>query len=235
MKKQEQSFLINSGCKASEIIASDPQMIRLIETLGIPMGFGDMTVGQLCSKDGMPVELFTALANMVAHPGYRPDPDDLNENDLSFILKYLEATHRNYMNISLPNLHANVHKIAALCNDETKMMVNQFFDDYDAEMKRHIESEESEEFAYIRGLLSGIAPDDRTVDSFLEQHDDVEVKLDDFKNIIVKYVPQECNIPERYLAVIQMLHIADELSFHTRIEEQLLFPLAIKLEKRLRG
>ena len=53
MNKKEQQYLISPDSKASEVILSSPKMVRLIQSLGIPLGFGDISIGQLCRNSGI--------------------------------------------------------------------------------------------------------------------------------------------------------------------------------------
>lgn len=233
MNKMEQQYLISPDSKASEVILSSPKMVRLIQSLGIPLGFGDISIGQLCRNSGISEALFTALSNMLLHPDYKPDIAGFTVDDANLLVKYLETSHSYYRNVSFPQVHANVHKIAALCAPETSMIVNRFFDEYDAEMTRHISNEENGAFAFIQKVLAGNPVDFTNDESSLGHHDDVQIKIEDFKSIIAKYIPQECNCPERYNAVIQMMHISDDLHFHTRVEDGLLFPLVSKIRSEL--
>ncbi len=224
---------ISSEQKLSDVVSSNPEMVQMLQLLRIPLGFGDMSIGQICSRNKLSENFFLALVNMLSNPDYAPNVSTLSSDDALAIIEFLEASHSTYRHTILPSLHANVHKIAELCSADTKSLVNRFFDEYDAEMNRHIESEEENEFNYIKRLILGQITDEMSITKIIKQHDDAETKIEDFKNIILKYVPEECNLSERYLAVIQMIHIANDLSFHTRIEECLLYPLAVKLESGL--
>lgn len=228
---EHNNFLINPGRKASDVIASYPEIVSLVKTFGIPLGFGDITLGQLCERNSVPENLFIALCNMLLYSDYEPDTDRLGTEDLMPIVSFLESSHSYYRQVLFPQLHSDVHKIAELCPHETKALVNRFFDEYDEEMSRHIDSEEQNEFRYIRDLVEGRISNGSTISGLGGQHDDAEVKLEDFKNIITKYVPEECNIPERYTAVIKMIHIEKQLRFHTRVEDCILQPLVRRIEK----
>lgn len=226
--------VIKSDTKAAVLIGSDPKMVNLCMELGIKLGFGDISVGQLCEHNGISVDLFVSFCKLMSSPSFIPDTTMLDDNDIAVILRFLERFHSEYRQSALPQLHANVHKIAEQCPREIKIVVNSFFDDFDAEMTRHMENEEKGQFSYIKGLLAGSVREGESLDSFIDLHDDVEVKLEDFKNILLKYVPENCDIAERYIAIIQAMHIADALHFHTKVEDRLLYPLASELEKRIR-
>lgn len=234
MNENRHKVYISSEHKLADIVSSKPEMVKMLQLLKIPLGFGDMSIGQICSRNKLSENLFLALANMLVNPDYAPNVLTLGTDDALTIIEFLEASHSAYRHSILPSLHANVHKIAELCTEETKSLVNHFFDEYDAEMTRHIENEEENEFNYIKRLALGQITDEMSIIQIIKQHDDAETKIEDFKNIILKYVPEECNISDRYLAVIQMIHIANDLSFHTRIEEWLLYPLVVKLESELK-
>lgn len=229
MKNKEKSHLINPVCRASDVILSNPRMVRLIQAIGIPLGFGDVTIEQLCMKNGMSGALFTALCNMLLHTDYSPDVSKFSVDDAQILLRYLKSTHSYYRNMLLPQLHSNVHKIASLCRHETSLLVNRFFDDYDVEMEKHISHEENVVFAQIEEILDGSMKPIMMDHPSPWQHDDVETKIEDFMSIIAKYLPESCNCQERYLSIIQMMDISEDLHFHARIEDDLLFPLISRL------
>ena len=222
---------INPSSKLSELIGSDAVMVRFIYRLGISFGFGDATVASVCRRYGISEKLFIQLYKMHADSRYRPDASDMDTGDFIAVLDFLSRSHDNYMHKLFPPLHANVHEMMDRCAPETSAVVNRFFDEYVEEMDRHCRYEEEVQFPYLRALSEGRRVDGVSVNEFRKQHSEVEEKLDDFRNIVMKYLPESCDGNSRFYALLELCDITEDLRCHMLLEEYVLFPLAERLEK----
>ena len=66
-----------------------------------------------------------------------------------------------------------------------------------------------------------------------DDHNDLEEKLFDLKNLIIKFLPpvRRKDLLEKLL--IELFRLEEDLEDHSRIEEQVLVPKIIELEKKI--
>jgi len=83
----------------------------------------------------------------------------------------------------------------------------------------------------VQALLEKRRVDGYNILCFEDNHSDIDGKLCDLKNIIIKYLPENCSAKLRYEVLSDIFRFEEDLSRHTVIENQILIPLVEKLEK----
>ena len=114
-----------------------------------------------------------------------------------------------------------------------RKLIDKFYDDYDSEINNHFLFEESIVFPYIEKLAEqekGSNSDFR-ISNFEDNHSNVGEKLNDLKNIIIKYLPEEYSSPLRFDILKDIYNLEKELQKHSLIENRLLVSLVQKIEK----
>ena len=94
-------------------------------------------------------------------------------------------------------------------------------------MIRHFDYEEVTVFPYISNMVKGARPGDYEIGVFRENHSNIDDKLNDLKNIIMKYLPDM-----RIRVLFGIFALEEDLSKHSLIEDKILIPLVMKLEQR---
>jgi regulator of cell morphogenesis and NO signaling len=61
----------------------------------------------------------------------------------------------------------------------------------------------------------------------------VEIKLNDLKNLIIKYIEPSYNDNDCNEFLIMLFRFEQDIKDHDRIEEKILFPQVIRIEKEL--
>ena len=219
--------------KFRRVIGNDPKIVSLMQLLGFRLGFGDMSLDEVCRQNGISLELLTTLCEIYTADSPQVDIEALKTTDIPVVMRFVRSTHKHYLENSFVTLHDNVHRMADFCSAENAAIVNRFFDEYDAEMKRHINFEDNVVLKYIDGLLRGEKDSLLSVGMITEMHSNVEEKLEDFKNIVMNYLPAESTSDARYEVLIGILNIEDAIKRHTAVEEKVLLPLAEKLEQEI--
>jgi len=216
--------------KFKRYINDNPKIVRLMQLMGFKLGFGDMTMDEACTANGVSPELFATICDIYTQDNPQVDIDNLKISDIPILLSFLRTTHSDYMQNTFRTLHEGVHRMMDYCSKENSAIVNRFFDEFDNEMKRHISFEEDVVFRYVEDLLKGSSDSCLTVGMINEMHSNVEEKIDDFKNIVMNYLPPSSTSSDMYKVLMQILSIEDSLRCHTDVEEKVLLPLAEILE-----
>ena len=222
--------LYSEKMKAAELISADWNLLSIFERLNIKLGFGEATVAEICTRYNLSPELFLMICNIYSFENYQPEANMLKKEDLPHILSYLRAAHKHYMANSFPRLHDHIHIMMEEYEDTNRYILNKFYDDYDSEIKKHFEYEELSVFPYIESLLDGKNEKIYTIKKFEDNHTNVEDKLNDLKNIIIKYLPGTYTSSIRIKVLNEIFKIESDLKKHTMVENKILIPLVTNLE-----
>ena len=165
---------------------------------------------------------------------------------MKLILDYLQQTHNYYLNKQLPRIES---KIESLVNDFPSKsnelnLLKQFFEEYRHELLSHIEREEEKVFpyaeqieeAFVNGLTDVNLNEQMktySMQQFLDEHGDIEEKLYDLKNIIIRYLPEIENDDLANEILFDLFRLETDMNNHARIEDKVLGPKVIEMEKRL--
>lgn len=227
---RESLFLYSAHMKMADIIAADPGLLSIFKRLNIRLGFGDATAADICKRYKLSANLFLMICNMYSFSDYVPIADNLKESDTKKIIDYLKTSHNYYVQNDFPRLHKNIHLMMEKCDDVNNRTINKFYDDYQDELDKHFSYEEKIVFPYIEELLSG-RRGDYSMDKFKRRHSNVNEKLGDLKNIIIKYLPDKYGSNVRYDVLQDIYRIEKDLLAHTMVEDKLLIPLVSKKER----
>lgn len=218
--------------KVADLLASDGNLLSILQRLGIKLGFGEATVADICNRYGISTELFLMICNIYSFHDYRPQTANLVSSDIKSITAYLRASHRYYVETCFPAIHNGIHCLVKELDEVSRKLIDKFYDDYDSEITNHFRYEEDTVFPYIDSLLADSC-DGRgkySIHQFEENHSNISEKLNDLKNIIAKYLGEEYSSPLRYSVLADIYTIESDLRKHSLIENRLLIPLVEKLE-----
>jgi regulator of cell morphogenesis and NO signaling len=153
---------------------------------------------------------------------------------VSDLLKYLQRSHHYFLTFQLPLIHQRLKEaLAATREEQVAFLIMKFFDAYSAEVHKHMQYEEKNVFAYVADLLKGERQMDFKITQFSRRHDQVEAKLTELKNIIIKYYPAEGDNYMMTAALSDIFTCEQELASHCHIEDYLFVPAVLRLEKEV--
>ncbi len=223
--------LYSERMKLADLVTSDCDLLSILQRLNINLGFGEATVAEICSQYKLSTNLFLIICNIYSFRDYIPQIEALNKNDIKHITKYLRASHIYYRERCFPEIHNKIHMLVKQLDDVSRHLIDKFYDDYDNEINNHFGYEENTVFPYIDMLLA----EERSTNEFCiikfeENHSNIGEKLNDLKNIIIKYLPEEYSSPLRFDILKDIYAVENDLRKHSLIENKLLVPLVEKLE-----
>lgn len=219
---------------------ADDQMISLIRDnynilqslgcFGISLGFGDRTVRQVCDEQKVDYNTFLAVVNFTIN-GYT-DVDNLERMSLPTLLHYLKASHDYYIDFQLPFIRKEL--VAALDeNDNLARLILKLYDDYAREIKLHMHYEEKTVFPYVEDLIENKVTLNYDIDTFSKHHNQINKKLKELKNIIIKYLPSdELHNNQLTATLYDIYNNEDWLMQHSNVEDNIFIPAVRLLEKK---
>ena len=216
--------------KMAEIISSDSSLLQVMTRFGMSLGFGDDDIMQVCKKQAVDYETFLTVINFVSQK--HTHMEESARVSVGALLGYLKQSHKYFLEFALPGIREKLSAAIAGDNDDLSGLVLKFYDDYIAEVRRHMEYEEQEVFPFVERLLEGKGVDMEKISTFSEYHDPVDEKLNELKNIIIKYYPSKgCNNLLNGV-LFDIFSCEQELKSHCKIEDYLFVPAVRNLIKK---
>ena len=213
--------------KMRHLVKDNSALILVMGRFGIPLGFGDMSVHEVCHMHDIDEATFLEVANFVSDNPYNPECVSLPS-----LIGYLKQAHEYFLDFNLPTLRRKlIEAIDCSGSNDVAMLILRFYDDYVAEVRKHMEHENDVVFAYVDNLSQGFLSRDYTIDSFAGKHVPISNRLKELKDIIIRYCPEKNN----YLLNAVLLDIIlceQDLTSHCMIEDHLFVP-AVKLIEQL--
>jgi len=222
---------MSGSMKVADLIDLNYKLLGVLMRLEMKLGFGESTVSEFCHKHHVDEHTFLQLCKAYTYKDYRPSAADLDNICTKDLLKYLRQSHRDYTHTALSVLDDYLRKILDRGDKRAGQIISKFFSDYKNELAKHFEYEEQCIFPYVETLMEGSAHDmaNKVLD---EDHTDIGEKIDDLKNIVMKYLPEQ-SLGEEILPTVSYLYLMrDDLMRHTAIEENILMPLIKRMEER---
>ncbi len=215
------------GDDMSTLICENYQMLLVVHRFGIPLGFGDKSIDEVCRENRVDTHTFLNVVNLLV--GNHVELEDIELSvSLPEIVGYLRNSHSYFLDFRLPSIRKKLLE-AFSGNDGLTMAIIRYYDEYSAEVHKHMMHEEEVVFPYVKKLLAGEHPADYDIDTFSRHHDNVESKLLELKNIIIKYCPTRSS-NELNNMLFDLFSCSEDLASHNRIEDELLIPMVRRLE-----
>jgi regulator of cell morphogenesis and NO signaling len=207
--------------KMADMISSNYDLILMLPRFGIPLGFGDRSVKEVCRGCNVDENFFLTVCNIYSFDDFHPDDEEVAAIDSRLVVEHLQASHRYYIDERLPHLQHHLDHIAERVGEQQAVVLKKYFADYCKEVRDHVRHEERNLKAMIEGLSNGT----RAVsEHYQKSHDNIKDKLSDLTQIILKYIPGERLNEEMMELVFDIMQLSRDLEKHAEIEEMLLMP-----------
>ncbi len=241
-QNSNQPFKIKT--KLADIIQTNYRLIPVIGRFGIKFGFGNGTVQEVCETYEVNPYFFLEIINSYHNHQYFPK-HELQDFDTREIIRYLSKTHDYYRDVKLPEIQAYIDQMlekAEPGNLKNIQLIDDFFKAYAEELRKHLLLEDEEVFPYVVKLKEAIAKKEypesliqhiqqSSIEEYERDHSDVEEKLGDLTNLIIKFLPPVLceNLIQQLL--IELFRLEDDIHNHSRIEDTVLVPKVKLLEE----
>lgn len=212
------------------IIQDNANILQSLGAFGISLGFGNKTVREVCEEQQVDTYTFLAVINFTIN-GSRQF-DDLNRISLSTLLQYLQASHAYYIDFQLPFIRKEL--AAALDeNDNLARLILKLYDEYAHTIQNHMRFEEKNLFPYVQSLIDGAPLPDYDIETFSKHHPQIDQKLRELKNIIIKYLPSDPLHNNQLTATLYDIYNNEEwLTQHSAVEENIFIPVIRQMERK---
>ncbi|MFV0392511.1 MAG: hypothetical protein ACK5KP_11640 [Paludibacteraceae bacterium] len=230
--------IIHPEQKMSNLIAENPYLLLLLEHFEIRLPLQDKSIETICKEAGINDGLFCAFAGLYICNEI-DDNLKLDENDAVDMVTFLKTSHRYYSEQIYPEIMKLINEMSELNKHKEMKLVTVFFTEYFKEVTAHLDYENDVFHPYVlwltgqlTGKITDPYPSEYSVEQYKAHHDDIEEKLNDLKRLLIKYLPmgEDRFIRRKLLFLLSELEL--DLRVHSEIEELILMPLTVKLEKK---
>lgn len=226
--------------KMFDVICDEYHLLQMMSRFGIPLGFGEKTVKEVCHEHGVDTETFLAVANYLKL-GPEVSAYYVERVSVEALMDYLQRAHTFFLDFYLPGIRRRlVGAIDCSQANEVAYLILKFYDEYMGDVRRHMEMENKKVFTYVRRLLgkSGTQPlpTDTTITriaQFSRSHIGIDQKLQEMKNLIIKYYSASDSTAMLNTVLFDIFTCENDLHQHCAVEDDLFVPAVERLEKQM--
>lgn len=222
-------YIYNESDNLSALVTAQPELLLTLSHFGIPMGFGDKTIAEVCAEHNVDPQFFLLICQVYSNDAYIPSQHSIIDTPMNGLVPYLLRSHDYYLNRRLPHIGEHLDKISSMLPARAGKAIKSFFKVYLDEVREHFEREETTVYPHISHLLEHDKNDRFSIKSYLDTHDSLDDKLSDLVQIIFKYLP--AGDDDAIDMVFDILQLSHDLRKHSLIEEKILGPYVKQLEK----
>ena len=228
--------------KMISLIRDNYDLLQMLGSFGISLGFGDKTVKETCEDNGVDTYTFLVVVNCIineygtfagADNSGRPLVEREADKRLSVptLLHYLEASHAYFLDFQLPYIRRELQESLDERESLAKLILR-FYDEYAYEIRRHMKYEQKTLFPYVQSLIDGHPANDYNVETFSKHHSAADKKLRELKLLIIKYLPMDGQHNNQLTATLHDIYENEVwLRQHAMVEDYIFVPAIRRLEQ----
>ena len=226
MKNQK---MYEADDKMISLIRDNYDLLQMLGSFGINLGFGDKTVKETCEDNEVDTYTFLAVVNFSINGFGDFDTDE--QLSVPTLLHYLEACHAYFLDFQLPYIRRELQESLDERESLAKLILR-FYDEYAHEIRRHMKYEQKTLFPYVQSLIDGHPANDYNVDTFSKHHGATDKKLRELKLLIIKYLPQDGLHNNQLTATLHDIYENEVwLRQHAMVEDHIFVPAIRRLEQ----
>jgi len=237
--------MINRNMSMCQAVFENKQLLPLFPRFKMKLGFGEMSVEEVCKAHEVNTDFFLEIANAYLDEAYIPG-EGLSSFSLGTVVDYLKGCHTYYLDIALPTVEEKIIRLLSqsTLSDKEVGLVTSFFNDYRQEFMTHISEEEQHILPYILELekqSSQEKPDPAfvkklhsySIREFEQEHDRLETSLEHLSRLIIKYLPPFEDFQLCHQVLHDLADLVEDLCDHADMEDKILIPRVVELEEQL--
>ncbi|MDN3664228.1 iron-sulfur cluster repair di-iron protein [Algibacter miyuki] len=230
-----------------ELVAQDFRTAAVFNSYGIDFCCkGDRTIDEVCSKKGIDANVIMEKLDAIFNESTN-QAVDYKSWPLDLLVEYIEKKHHRYVEEKIPVIRQFLDKLCRVHGGSHPELfeINQLFTASAGELSAHMKKEELILFPFIKkmtlaeGQAGAIhAPHFGTVENPIammkEEHENEGERFRQIDALSNHYNPpvDACNTYKVTFAMLD--EFEKDLHLHIHLENNILFPKAIKLERKLR-
>ena len=226
-----------------QIAVKDLRKAEVFKKYGIDFCCGGKkTVREVCKEKGIDATKVEHELQQVNNEN-KTDNNAYNEWDLDFLADYIVNTHHRYVRKYLPELRGYALKVAQVHGDRHPELleIQKLVKTINEELSEHMVDEEKVLFTYVKKIVNARnnnLPLDKEgrnlaslIDELEKEHDHVGRCLDKIRELSNGYATPDDACASYKLLFKMIQEFEDDLHIHIHLENNILFPKAVEMEK----
>ncbi len=236
---------INTDRRIAELVDDNYAYAAVLYYFGIKFyDFDQATLAQACRKRGLKVEqVITGLESVYERSSVHPLP--LATYPIDLVVAYLKHTHFVFIKERLPYLSKLIHSLQDSDQDEVVRDLRFIFPLFVEDLIHHIYQEEDELFSYILALHHAYREPNLSsqvyynlekyaIQDFAVHHSADDDDMEGIRNIVYNYDSRRAGSLHLRVVFAELQQFERDLKVHASVENEILFPKALALEKQVK-
>ncbi len=231
-----------------QIAAKDLRKAQVFKKYGLDFCCGGKkTVKEACAEKGLDVtKVEKELQQADTMPSSRPMP--YGDWSLDFLADYIVNTHHSYVHKNLPDIKAYAEKVMKVHGNRHQelLRIHQLVGEIYTELMAHMVKEEKVLFPYIKELVAvknnmqplhaaAFGTVQNPINMMEMEHELVGKNLEEIRQLSNNYLLPEDACASYSLLYRMLDEFEDDLHLHIHLENNILFPKALEIEKKLQS
>lgn len=218
----------------ADLLSDHYNIYLLFFNLGMHLGIAEKTVAEVCKEQNIDLDSFLVLVHFILGDEGKTSTAAISSLDLSLLVRFLKNSHNYFLGYRLPQIGEKMTVALRDVPREVGIVMMRFFEEYSQEVHNHMQYENDIVFPYVEHLLEGEPGKGYTISIFEKKHDQVELKMLELKNILIKYYAGDFN-PDLSNLLHELYVCGRELMIHNAIEDHLFIPGITLVEQEVYG
>lgn len=228
-----------------KMVAEDYRKAEVFKRHGIDFCCGgNIPLAQACQEKNADLEVVQAELDEIDNR-QAPVEEDYNTWELDMLIDHIVGVHHVYVKKANPTIKEFVNRVK-MVHGMYKPNVSDISDRFDAlaaELDMHMHKEEAILFPYIKEMVRAKKAGEtiqapfgtvqNPINMMLREHDSAGNELAIIQQLTEDYTPPKGACATHKVSYGQLKEYADDLMRHIHLENNILFPKAIELEKEL--
>lgn len=227
MKISSTMTIFRQDHKLKDIIFYDPQVLTVLNRLGIYLGVGEKTLREACAEKGTDSTLAVTIINTYLFADYFPEKI-FKSFPIDRIVEYLRKTDKYYSDFQLPNISRHFNSLISHSGNAASgnlELLRKFFDDMAEQLQEVIDFDSTQ-------LFPKVLDNEITPGSVLEHAlkiesicNSVEDKLTDLLTFFVVHLKGDYEVNLCRAVVTAIFTLEKDIRQNNRIRQRILIPL----------
>lgn len=216
--------IYNTDTRLSDVILKHPSLIPVIDRLGVSLGVGDRTIGEVCEKCGIDKGFFLSMVNTFIDEEYFP----VNPRDtftLAKTIDYLEKTDAYYLKSQLPNIERHFSSLISRSGKDNNLeLLMTFYGEASQELRECMSYDADVLYPTLR---KGVVPPEYTERD--SAYNDVGEKLHDLLYLIVAHLKGTYDHNLCMAVISAVFSLERDIRQNNRIRQRILKPSVLEM------
>lgn len=230
-----------------KMVAADYRKAEVFKRHGIDFCCGgNIPLAQACLEKNADIALVQEQLDEIDNRQTPPE-EDFDAWELDMLVDHIVGVHHVFVKKANKTIKEFVNRVK-MVHGMNKPNVSEISDRFDAladELDLHMHKEETILFPYIKELVaaekdgtsisSPFGSVENPISMMLAEHDNAGNELEQIQQLTENYTPPKGACATHTVSYSQLKEYADDLMRHIHLENNVLFPKAIALEKTLQS